>query len=645
MADRDPSQASSVRTEWARAAEASLRSGARLDDLKTRTEDGTDLEVVYFAEDAPKGVEGEAPGSGSFLRGAVPVPQAEAWDLRSTIWHPDADVVNHRALAELEGGANSLEVAVRGAIRPGFPRDRGIDGPSELNRAFENVYLDLAPLALDAGLNFEAAAHWAGEVLNRREHDPAFADGSWNADPLGDTLLAGDPCLLEQPLDEHLAKAAGLAVWSAAAWPGFTSLRVSGLAVHAGGATDALELAYLASTALTYLRRMEAAQLELERAFDQFLFEVFLGSDVFAGIAKVRALRVLWSRIAAACGVDLSRGPRIQATTSPRMCARREPMVNALRATSATAAAALGGAGVITTLPYDVAEGDGSLRGRRLARNTQILLREEAFLDRVIDPAGGSWYLEHRTDALAQSAWTILQTLEGDGGVVEAVRSGRLPGLIRDAAAERDQRLARRRPPLIGVSDFARLDEPGSAEASDVTLPWRDPTLEPIPARPLDHRFEALRAASDATLAATGSRPTVWLANLGSLAQHNARSTFVRNALAAGGIVAAQGVGVSSAESAATAWREEPNPPTVAVLCSSDAVYLEWGSAAASALREAGVSHVLLAGRVPRDGTGTPATDLERVIDGTLSMGMDLASSLEQLHAVVGGAAVQEVQR
>lgn len=637
MSHRDPSDpTSSIRSQWTEMAEASLRGGQNLEGMRSRTEDGFELEVVYFPEDAPAGVEGEVPGDGSFLRGATSVRPLEAWDLRSPVAHADLETVNHRALAELAGGANSLEIAVRGSVRSGLSSQQGIDGPSQLNRALEDVYLDLAPLALDAGLHFEAAAHWAGEVLNRREHDPAFVSGAWNADPLGDSLLAGDPSALGEALDDHIAKAASLAVWSAETWPRFTSLRVGGLAVHAGGATDALELAYLASAAIEYLRAMERAELEMERAFDQILMETFLGADVFAGIAKLRALRVLWARVAEVCGVDLARGPRIQATTSPRMLARREPMVNVLRATSATAAAVLGGAEVITTLSYDAAVGDGSLRGRRLARNTQILLREEAFLDRVLDPAGGSWYLEARTQAVAERAWSHLQEIDGMGGAIEAIRTGALPQTIRDAAEARDERVAKRRPTLVGVSDFARLDDPEEHDSSGPVPPWRDGALEPISARPLDRRFEALRAASDGALAASGRRPSVWLANLGSLAQHNARSTFVRNALAAGGIAAAEGDGAVRPEGAAEAWLRESGRSSVAVLCSSDPVYLEWGAAAAAALREAGVEQVLLAGRVPRNGDGVGRTELEDAIDGTVALGMDLASFLEELHRSLG---------
>ncbi len=616
--------------QWREIAEASLR-GRSVDSLRRRTDSGLELEPVYFApaHERPS----ESPGTGSFRRGALVVPPIEGWDLRARIARGGPAAINRQALTELEGGANSLEL-VGESLR--------IGSAEQLNEALEGIYLDLAPVALDAGVDFEQWVEWLCEVWSRREHDPALVEGAWNIDPV---RLAVAGRLPEEAADvfgprfeNAVNRAVALAATAAGEWRKVTTFRVGTEPFHLGGCNDAQELAVALATGLHYLRAMESADIELDRAFEQIVVGLQVDADLFAGITKLRAARALWTRMAQACGVELRRGLRIEATTAMRMLSAREPMTNALRATTGAAAAVLGGADVITVRPYDAATGARSKRAMRLARNTQVILRSESNLHHVIDSAGGSWYLESRTDALIHKAWTEFQAIEAAGGIVADLRAGRLQRVIGEAAMQRGAQIRKRKRPLVGVSDFARLQEdspdadvaaPGSTVENTETEETEGTTESLFPMQRLDWEFEQFRLASDVVHHRTGSRPQVWLANLGSLAQHNPRSTFMRNLLAAGGIEAIDGPSVGTPEGlSAAASDANLTAQTIAVLCSSDALYEAAAVPALKALRAAGVVAVYYAGH---PGERREALT-EAGFDGFVHIGVDVIAVFEELY-------------
>jgi len=257
-------------------------------------------------------------------------------------------------------------------------------------------------------------------------------------------------------------------------------------------------------------------------------------------------------------------------------------------------AAGVGGADAVTVLPFDAALGLPDDFSRRIARNTQAILLEESHLARVIDPAGGSWYVESLTDELARAAWTWFQEIERVGGQRAALRSGLIGDRLAATSAKRLTNLAKRREPITGVSEFPNLAE-------------QPVVRDPAPARPTGGlprirraaQFEQLRTRSDAHLAATGSRPKLVLAALGPAAVYTARSSFAANLFQAGGIetvLVEVGADVNAlTETLTTALTE--SGAQAACLCSSDTLYAEHAEAVAAVLKTAGTRRVLLAGR------------------------------------------------
>ncbi|MCX4614985.1 methylmalonyl-CoA mutase [Streptomyces sp. S1A1-8] len=549
--------------QWQRLVEGVLRksgkevSGAAAEDaLSTTLEDGLRARPLYTADDSAP--DPGLPGFAPFVRGGRPEGNTlGGWDVRQQ--HTAAD--GAAVLGDLENGVTSLWL-VAGA--DGIP-------VSSLDRVLDGVYLDLAPVVLDAGRDVEPAARELLRLYQERGVAKEAARGNLGADPLGHEARTGDGGL-------DFAPVAALAGLCAEEYPGLRALTVDALPYHEAGGSAAQELGSSLATGVAYLRELTEAGLSVQQAVAQLEFRYSATADQFLTIAKLRAARRLWARVTEVCGAP---GGQVQhAVTSPVMMSRRDPWVNMLRTTVATLAAGVGGADAVTVLPFDHALGLPDAFARRIARNTSTILVEESHLSRVIDPAGGSWYVERLTDELAHAGWEFFQWIEREGGQAAALRSGRLGQDLARTWEARSAKLAKRREPVTGVSEFPNL-----AERLVERAPAPVPPSGGLPRVRRDEAFEALRARSDAHLAATGSRPRIFLAALGPAAAHTARLTFASNLFQAGGI------------EPVTEGAFEDSGATEVCLCSSDTLYEERAAEVAGELKTTGAGHVFLAGR------------------------------------------------
>ncbi|MEU9704722.1 methylmalonyl-CoA mutase family protein [Streptomyces sp. NPDC047981] len=527
------------------------------DALSTALEDALRVRPLYAAEDTAP--ESGLPGFAPFVRsGRAEGNTVGGWDVRQRHTTADAPTV----LADLENGVTSLWLVVgEGGIPLG-----------SLGRTLDGVYLDLAPVVLDAGQDVQEAARELFALYEERGVAPEAARGNLGADPLGLEARTGR--------SHDVSPALGLARRCAEEYPGLRALTVDALPYHEAGGSAAQELGCALATGVSYLRQLTEAGLTVEQALGQLEFRFAATADQFLTIAKFRAARRLWARVAEVSGASGAGAQRQHAVTSPVMMSRRDPWVNMLRTTVATLAAGVGGAESVTVLPFDHALGLPDAFARRIARNTSTILVEESHLARVIDPAGGSWYVERLTDELAHAGWEFFRTIESAGGQAAALRSGMIGDRLAETWAARSAKLAKRREPVTGVSEFPNL-----AENPVVREPAPEPPSGGLPRVRRDDAFEALRARSDAHLAATGARPRIYLATLGPAAAHTARATFAANLFQAGGI------------EAVTEGTFEESGASEVCLCSSDALYEEQAEDRARELRAEGAGHVFLAGR------------------------------------------------
>lgn len=609
---------------WLAAVDKVLK-GAPFTKLVSTTADGITIQPLYTPGNSPGAADDAGfPGAAPFTRGARAAGRSDvAWDIRSLVSGPDVAAANANALVELERGVTSLEVRWGTA---------GIVDAASLATALDGVYLDLAPVVLRPGFDVVAASDALIALWADRGIEPADAVGGFGADPIATLAARGgagrDPHAL-------LAELGELAARTAERFPKVRSVTVSTLPAVEAGASEGQELAVMVATGAAYLRAMAAAGLSPDQAAGQIQVELAADEDVFSTIAKIRAARRLWSNLLAACGVSPgAQAPVLHVTEATRMLTRFDPWVNMLRTTAAVFAAGIGGADGVTALPYDVLLGDPSELGRRVARNTQLLLQEESNLGRVIDPAGGSGYVESLTDEMASVGWSIFQELEAAGGMPDVLLDGTLGARIVGVRDARLARVATRRAPITGVSEFPNLGE-------DLPPPplHDDPDADPIlvPVRWAE-RFEALRDRADAARA-NGLDPTMFLVNLGPVATHTARATFAKNFFEAGGLTATtseQGssTGFTSADEAVAAFTASGSE--LVCICSSDGLYEELAQPVAAALKAAGAQRVYLAGN-PGD-----RRDAETAagVDEFVHVGVDVLASLERAQQILGGPQV-----
>ncbi|HEY2512478.1 MAG TPA: methylmalonyl-CoA mutase family protein [Polyangiaceae bacterium] len=386
---------------------------------------------------------------------------------------------------------------------------------------------------------------------------------------------------------------------------------VSTLAYHGAGADAADEIALTLASVAALLRResetpKEASVAGASGSSHAIGAQVAVGRDTFVELAKLRALRVCWQKLHAAAGTN-DASLVLHAVCSSRTLAQRDPWVNMLRVTTQVFAAVLGGADLVTPASFDQALGAPADLGRRVARNTGLVLREEGQLGKVQDPAGGSYYLETLTDALAREAWKRFQAIEREGGIGEAIASGRLREQLEAKWHERLDGITKRRIPVLGVSEFANLTEKlPRAPHAEADEPAR---RAGFPAHREGEPFEALRLRADVL----ATPPEVLLVTLGPLAESRPRAGFATNFFAAGGLRSRE---TTKDEAAA-----------VACLCGSDEWYAAEAAARARALKAAGCARVLLAGR---PGDLEPQLR-EAGVDGFVYVGCDAVGILSEL--------------
>lgn len=605
--------------QWRALVDKALKGADFEKRLVARTADGLAIKPLYTREDA--GPEAGLPGTAPFTRGTKPVPAGLGWDITTLVETGDATAANRLVLADLEGGANAVLVVVEGPGQPGA----AIASAADWCTVLSGVYLDLATIEVSAGV----AGVEAGRALLGALPAVTGTVGqrllAVNLDPIGQFARHGG---VGQPVAAAVGHAISLASTLKAAEPAARTMLCDGTIYHEAGAGEAQELAAVAATLLGYLRAFEAAGVAPAQALAHVNVHLAADADIFTTASKVRAARTLIGKIAQACGAGPAAAMvRIVAVTSQRMMARRDPWTNMLRTTVATAGAAIGGADAIVTLPFTHALGTADAFAQRIARNTQIVAQEESGLGRVLDPAGGSWYVERLTADLAKEAWGQLQEIEADGGILAALTSGLIQGRIAAVAAARAGAIATGRQELTGVSAYPLLGPDGVTVTPRRPAPALgfSPEIEALAPMRLAARFEALRDRADAAQTA----PRVFLASLGTAAEHSARSTFVRNLLASGGIGVLGGEDYASVEALAEAFAA--SGAKLAVLASSDAVYARMAEPAALSLKAIGAGHLMLAGRPGQAEAGYRAAGIDRFIFA----GQDAIATLRELHVVL----------
>ena len=604
--------------DWEDLARRSLGSRT-LESLRRTTHEGLEIAPLYAAENLP------------LDRITIETPPHTTWETCFPVDLREPETAINQAIEGLSRGGSSLWAKV--------DRRKGTWGRltvGAMTRLLEVV--GDAPVYLDGRGATPALAALMAATEGRLGSATGRLRGAFDHDPLG--TLAADGAL-PWSLKTSFALMADMVRWTEEHAPQVRAVAVSTLPHAKGGATAVYELALAVATGVEYLRRLEAAGIAPEVVCRRLRFILPVGRDFFMEIAKLRALRWLWARVAEACGVAPdARAVPVHAITSPRCLTVRDPWVNMLRGTAESFAAVVGGADVLTVLPFDSAIGHSNELSRRIAVNTQTILREESGLDRVEDPAAGSYFVERLTHDLAAAAWERFQQIEASGGMASHLLSGAVVNELAEASACKRHAVSTRRDLVTGVSSYPKLDEepllrervgrddrrlPDDEDTGVRRRPSADsPTFatavtaagkgvsalelvgmftgdghpERITAAAAGREarpFEELRDASDRHLGRVGARPRAFLAVVGRPSEHRATAAFVAKLLATGGITAIHGPRVDGPEETVAAFASSGSRTAVIIAAPERAD--EVVPIMAQALKERGAGRILVAAR------------------------------------------------
>jgi methylmalonyl-CoA mutase len=620
--------------------------GAPLERLEWRSPEGLRAQPLYPSQPS------ELPGRALLLASA-------GWTVCPEYARPEPALVGAEIAADLKRGASAVWVRLDERLAAGVagpPAPVGQHGvvvrdANDLAAVLEGVELGRTPVTLAVGAAGKATLGQLVVVAERRGAALAGLRGHIGCDPLGALARRGE---LAWPIEHALSDMCEVTAFALAAAPRLRTALVDVGAYHDAGATAADQIAALLATGAVYLRALVEAGATAAGA-RQIGFAAAVGRDVFLELAKLRAMRLTWARLVAACGGDAqAQRMHLHARGSWRERTTVDPWVGLLRGTGETFAAAVGGADSIAVTAMDAALGEPGPLGRRMALNTQLILAEESGLGRVADPAGGSGYVEALTDQLARAAWTRFQAIERAGGMIAALRSGEFQTGIAASAAVTAQQVASVRVPIVGVSRFAAAQEQptgaapavdllegagvqgrahgsgfftagedvsedmsggaggseglagGSAGAgvADVSRGMSgeagDDGLHVLVAQGVERVPPLVRARLAEPFEALrgGAGHAVALVGFGAPSQWRARVEFCRAYFGVAGMVVHETAGAEDVEMAVQQFAE--TGARAAVICSADPVYFEIVPAIAPRLRGAGATVVLLAGR-PKD--------------------------------------------
>jgi methylmalonyl-CoA mutase len=523
--------------EWQAAIARDLKGADPEKRLVWRTEEGLAVKSFYRAEDlAGLACVNTVPGDFPYRRGAR---TSGDWRIREEIDAADAEGANRMARAAVAAGADGIA----------FSRIL-IDSSGELETLLRNLN--------EIPVHFACASEPLIQMLIKRQSGtPHVAETSTGYDALSSVEFAAEV--------------------TAAAPAGLIPFTIHGEAFAEAGGTAVEEIGFALAAGVDFLAALAERGVDVNRAAAALEFSFAVGSNYFFEIAKFRAFRMLWARaVESFGGTHEAARARIAARTLHWNKTVYDPHVNILRDTTEAMAAVLGGADAITVAPFDACYKAPDEASRRLARDTQLLLKHEAWLVRVADAGGGSYAIETITDFLAREGWRVMQEIEARGGFRKAQAEGMIAQALERSLAAREQAVALRKRVLVGTNQYANPAE-RALDRIDHRAGERRMHADLRGAR----AYEELRLRTERHAAGGGKTPRVLLAEIGDVKMRAARSNFARNFFACAGFEM-QTRRFKKAEEIAAADAD------LIVLCSADAEYAALVPALLTQLRALG---------------------------------------------------------
>lgn len=632
--------------DWLAAVDEQLKGKPFDKMLVKKTYEGINIQPMYFQHDL-EGLDhvDTLPGELPYVRGTTGAGSVvNVWNIAQEITDADPEEFNKAARNDLSRGQNALNLVFDKATLSGSNPDQaptsavGQGGLSvatteDLEKAFNEIDITKLPTQVHSGLSGIALTALLAAFLQKQGKSIKDLKGCIAMDPFGVLAVEGKlPFSLEQAYNEM----AQLTLWSKD-----NASELQTIAVHAdpyqnSGGNAVQEVAFGMATAVEYIRAMRNRGFLIDDIASRIMFVFSIGADFFMEIAKFRAARMVWCQVVESFGGnEESRKMKIHARTSRWNKTKVDPWVNMLRVSTEAFSGIAGGIDSMHVGPFDEIIHQPNEFSRRIARNVHIVLKEEAHFDKVVDPAGGCWYVESITAELAQKIWKLFQDIESIGGMFNAIKEGVPQSRISEIATQRAKNIATRTDRFVGTNMYPNMSEKAvtakefdhstfqrnrtdqvaqfislankpecisalidmsknqceisgkvvanaiqaalaGATLGDLTKalrpePGAEVTVNPVNIHRGAEGFENLRRAIEAYTAQKGERPKLFLANMGPIPQHKARADFSTAFFNVGAFEAIGNNGFETIEEAADAALA--SGARAVVICSTDATY------------------------------------------------------------------------
>lgn len=694
--------------QWRKLVEAELKGAPFEKKMFTDSHEGIKLHPLYTRQDGAKIPHVNSwPGVAPYVRGSDASGYLlKPWIISQEIACASPSDFNHLARNYSSRGLNGLNMVLDSATRKGYdpdwaqPEEVGFGGLSistveDLKRALEGIELDKTSLFVRSGASAMPFAALLVSLVRQSKKSSEILNGCIEMDPLGVLSHEGE---LPQSLVGAYGEMAALTRWASINAKRLQTICVHSRAWHEAGGNAVEELAFTLATAVDYLREMHRRGLEVDTTAPKLRFAVTVGTNLFMEIAKLRALRMLWSKaVSVMGGSEEAQRPSIHVRTSQWNKSVLDPYNNMLRTTVEAFAGVIGGCDSMQVGAFDAVAREPDDFSQRIARNTQLILQKECNLEGVIDPAGGSWYVESLAAELSESAWNLFQEMEGLGGMGAALRAGIPQKIVGETAAKKLKAFAQRKDVLVGVNQYTSLAEKplepsadhyknflkirrqqvgayrmsledqesrmvleklckivdfrGSdmfeacvdavttgATLGEMTRALRindssSASLKPVRLTRLAEAFEQLRAEADAYTKRHHKPPTAFLCNMGSLRDYKARADFSRGFFSAGGYEVVSPSGFKTPDDAAKAFKE--SKALLAVICGQDEQYPQIVPAIIKAIRDAKPETLIVLAGYPQDQV---EAHKQSGVDEFIHIRADAAALLEKIQKKTGVA-------
>jgi methylmalonyl-CoA mutase len=594
-------------SEWEARITDDLKGADYQKKLVWKTTDGIDVKPYYRDEDTLN-IEtiNTLPGEYPFVRGIH--SGSNDWEIRQDIETDDRTEANLLALDAVNRGATGLGLVAA-----------DLETESDVEELIKGIDISKVALHFGAAPSYPALIKLVATNIKSKKLSAVKAKGSFDFDPISYLLLNGDFWKSEK---NDLAQVATMIKLGKELLPSMKVINVNGHYFNSAGATMVQELGFSLASGNEYLALATTGGVSVDDAAQRMMFSFGVGSNYFMEIARLRTARLLWSKIVEQYkpADEKSMQMHIHCNTSAWNKTLFDPYVNLLRSTTEAMSAIIGGTQSLNILPFDTFYKDPDEFSNRLARNQQIILKEEVYLDKVIDPAAGSYYIENLTQLIAEAAWKVFLQVEDKGGMIEAVKSGFVQDLVEKSAGLRLEDIANRRLIQLGTNQhpnpneqmlekihFAEEDEMLEEEIyadEDMEVDEEDDDDAPTKYKKLvlfggSDAFDQLRLATEQYVAEGNKKPVVFLLNIGNLAMRKARAMFTTNFFGCAGYEINDNSGFDSIDEglkAAIASKAE-----IVVICSSDDEYATLVPEIAKKLKSKNKELILVVAGYPKE--------------------------------------------